>query len=193
MKVCLVKYPAGNVKSVEIALKRLGITPVLTSDPDTLNKADKLILPGVGHAGELSRFLEAENLAELIRGFKNPVLGICLGMQIMCSASEEGNARGLGIVDGNVLKFKGELKVPQIGWNRIYNLKGPLFKNVTESAYVYYVNSFYLPVVNCTSGFSHYGTEFSAAVERDNFFGVQFHPEKSGPEGYRIITNFLSL
>lgn len=193
MKIAIIDYGAGNVQSVLFALKRLGFEGILTKDWNTLQSADKVIFPGVGEASTAMKMLQESNLEELIPTLKQPVLGICLGMQLMCNHSEEGNVDGLGIFDANVIKFSQKVKVPQMGWNTIYNLKSPLFKEIKENEFMYLVHSFYVPLTENTIAVSNYEKEYSTALQRDNFFGVQFHPEKSGVFGEQVLMNFLSL
>ena len=194
MKVAIVKYNAGNVASVVNALHRLGIEPLLTDDADGLKAADKVIFPGVGEASSAMRFLREKKLDETIINLRQPVLGICLGMQLLCASSGENDAECLGIAASKVLKFESKnLKIPQIGWNKIFNLQTNLFDGVAEDSYVYFVHSFYVPASAATIATADYGTNFSAAMRIENFYAVQFHPEKSGAVGERILRNFLNL
>lgn len=193
MKVAIIKYNSGNVQSVAFALERLGITPVVTGDVSELQSADKVIFPGVGEASSAMKYLREQNLDKVIVDFKQPVLGICLGMQLMCEKSEEGNTNCLGIFKQNVLKFSAENKVPQIGWNTISKLKSNLFKNVCEIEYMYFVHGYYAEKSEFSIASANYGLEYSAALLKNNFYGVQFHPEKSGKIGELILKNFIDL
>ena len=193
MKIAIIDYGAGNVQSVLFALERLGFEGIVTNDWNTIKKADKVIFPGVGEASSAMKMLMNSGLDVLIPTLKQPVLGICLGMQLMCKHSEEGNTNGLGIFDVNVVKFSQEVKVPQMGWNTIYNLKSPLFTGIKENEFMYLVHSFYAPLSENTIATTNYELEYSTALQRDNFYGVQFHPEKSGVFGEQILKNFLNL
>ena len=193
MKIAIIDYGAGNVQSVLFALERLGFVGIVTNDWITIKSADKVIFPGVGEASSAMKMLQESGLDVLIPTLKQPVLGICLGMQLMCKHSEEGNTNGLGIFDVNVVKFSNEVKVPQMGWNTIYNLKSPLFDGIKENEFMYLVHSFYAPLSENTIATTNYEQEYSTALQRDNFFGVQFHPEKSGVFGEQILKNFLNL
>lgn len=196
MDVAIVKYNAGNICSVDYALRRLGITPVITDVPEQLKAADKVIFPGVGEAQNTMEFLKRKGLDRLIKELDQPVLGICLGMQLMCSYSEEGDVDCLGIFDVPVKRFlpqRHEDKVPHMGWNTITNLSSPLFSGDLENQYTYFVHSYYVPVNVCTSATTHYIHPFSAALHRDNFYATQFHPEKSGAVGEHILENFLKI
>lgn len=196
MNVAIIKYNAGNIYSVDYALKRLGITPVITADPELITKADKVIFPGVGEAFTTMEYLKAHQMTDLIRGLKQPVLGICLGMQLMCRYSEEGNADCLGIFDVDVKRFipqRHEDKVPHMGWNTITDLKGGLFSPALEKQFVYFVHSYYVPLNADTAATTEYILPFSASLHKDNFYATQFHPEKSGSVGEQILKNFLNL
>jgi glutamine amidotransferase len=194
MNVAIVKYNAGNVESVKNALVRLGIEPVLTDDAETLRAADRVIFPGVGEASSAMRFLRAKNLDSVIKSLRQPVLGICLGMQLLCAFSDENATDCLGILPYRVRRFESDgLKIPQIGWNNIFDLKSPLFQGVADGAYVYFVHSFYVERGAETIAACDYGAEFSAAVNHENFYAVQFHAEKSGAVGTRILENFLKI
>ena len=193
MKIAIIDYGAGNVQSVLFALERLGFEGIVTNDWNTIKKADKVIFPGVGEASSAMKMLVDSGLDVLIPTLKQPILGICLGMQLMCKHSEEGNTNGLGIFDVNVVKFSNEVKVPQMGWNTIYNLKSPLFSGIKENEFMYLVHSYYAPLSENTIANTNYELEYSTALQRDNFFGVQFHPEKSGVFGEQILKNFLQL
>ncbi|MCY7376703.1 MAG: imidazole glycerol phosphate synthase subunit HisH [Pyrinomonadaceae bacterium] len=194
MKVAIVKYNAGNVESVKNALNRLGIEPILTDDAETLKSADKIIFPGVGEASSAMRFLRERNLDETIKNLTQPVLGICLGMQLLCESSDENETKCLGILPYRVRKFaSGKLKIPQMGWNNIFDLKSNLFAGINENSYVYFVHSFYVETGNETIAACDYGVKFSAAVNYQNFYAVQFHAEKSGKIGAKILENFLKI
>jgi glutamine amidotransferase len=193
MKIAIIDYGAGNIQSVVFALERIGFEGIVTNDWKTIKSADKVIFPGVGEASSAMKMLQESGLDVLIPTLKQPVLGICLGMQLMCKQSEEGNTNGLGIFNVNVVKFSNEVKVPQMGWNTIYNLKSSLFKGIKENEFMYLVHSFYAPLSENTISTSNYEQEYSTALQRDNFFGVQFHPEKSGTFGAQILKNFLNL
>lgn len=191
MKIAIIDYGAGNVKSIEFALQRLGYESKLTSDAETIKAADRVIFPGVGEASSAMNMLKSTGLDTVIPNLKQPVLGICLGMQLMCKHCEEGDTKGLNIFDVDVIKFKTNLKVPQVGWNTIFNLKSDLFNNIDEKSYMYLVHSYYIPNHNNSIATSDYGLEYSVALHKDNFYGVQFHPEKSGKIGEQILKNFI--
>ena len=193
MKIVIINYGAGNIQSIKFAIQRLGFEAVLSNDEEEIRNADKVIFPGVGEASSAMKMLRSTGLDKVIPTLKQPVLGICLGMQLMCESSEEGNTTGLGIFQAKVVKFNNTVKVPQIGWNKIYNLKSELFQGVAEDEYVYLVHSFYVPECKETIASSEYGVEFTTAIKKDNFYGVQFHPEKSSEAGERILKNFLDL
>jgi glutamine amidotransferase len=195
MNVVVIRYGAGNIQSVLFALQRIGITPTLSSDPAIIAKADKVIFPGVGEASGTMKELKASGLDNVIKELKQPFLGICLGLQLMCKHSEEGNVDCLGIFDLSVKKFipAGDVKVPHVGWNTIQNLKGPLFNGIPENSFVYYVHSFYAEIGKETAATTNYINPFSASLSKDNFHAVQFHPEKSGAVGEAILKNFISL
>jgi imidazole glycerol-phosphate synthase subunit HisH len=193
MKIVIINYGAGNIQSIMFAIERLGYNAVLSNNPEEIKAADKVIFPGVGEASYAMKMLKESGLDSLIPTLKQPVLGICLGMQLMCHSSEEGNTKGLGIFDVDVVKFSSKVKVPQMGWNTIYNLKSDLFKGIAENEYMYLVHSFYAPLCQETIATTNYELEYSSALEKDNFFGTQFHPEKSGDVGEQILNNFLNL
>ena len=196
MKVAVVKYNAGNIRSVDYALKRLGVEAVITADKEELQSADKVIFPGVGEAETTMNQLMATGLDELIKNLRQPVFGICLGMQLMCRHSEEGEVDCLNIFDVDVKRFvpqKHEDKVPHMGWNTIGKSNSKLFEGFTEEEFVYFVHSFYVPTCDFTAATTDYIHPFSAALHKDNFYATQFHPEKSGKTGEKILTNFLNL
>ncbi|PRZ23391.1 imidazole glycerol phosphate synthase subunit HisH [Flavobacterium granuli] len=193
MKIVIINYGAGNIQSIMFAIERLGFTAVLSNNPAEIKAADKVIFPGVGEASSAMKMLLESGLDTLIPTLKQPVLGICLGMQLMCNKTEEGNTTGLGIFDVDVIKFSSKVKVPQMGWNQIYNLKSSLFKGITENEYMYLVHSYYAP--NCAEAIAttDYELEYASALQKNNFYGTQFHPEKSGDVGEKILRNFLEL
>ncbi|WP_300565527.1 imidazole glycerol phosphate synthase subunit HisH [Flavobacterium sp.] len=193
MNIAIIDYGAGNVQSVLFAIERLGFTGIVTNDWNIINSADKLIFPGVGEANNAMTKLKTKDLDVLIPTLKQPVLGICLGMQLLCNSSEEGNTKGLGIFNVDIVRFSNQVKVPQMGWNTIYNLKSPLFEGIKPNEYMYLVHSFYAPICNETIATTNYEMEYASALQKDNFYGVQFHPEKSGRFGEQILGNFLRL
>ena len=193
MKLSIVNYGAGNIKSIQFAFQRLGYDAILTDNPEEIITSDKVIFPGVGEASSAMVKLKQSGLDQLIPTLKQPVLGICLGMQLMCSHSEEGNTTGLGIFDVNVKRFSNNVKVPQMGWNTISNLKSDLFKGIKEKEYMYLVHSYYAEQCEASIATSDYELEYASALENDNFFGVQFHPEKSSKAGEQLLKNFLKL
>lgn len=193
MKVVLIDYGAGNIKSIQFAFKRLGIDAILSNDINEITNADKIIFPGVGEASSAMRMLDESGLDKIIPSLKQPVLGICLGMQLMCNYSAEGNTRGLGIFNVDVKKFSNTVKVPQMGWNVVYDLKSDLFKGIKEKEFMYLVHSFYAESCEEAIATTDYEIEYASALQKDNFYGVQFHPEKSGIEGSKILENFLNL
>lgn len=193
MKVVLIDYGAGNIKSIQFAFKRLGIDAILSNDISEITNADKIIFPGVGEASSAMRMLDESGLDKIIPSLKQPVLGICLGMQLMCNYSAEGNTRGLGIFNVDVKKFSNTVKVPQMGWNVVYDLKSDLFKGIKEKEFMYLVHSFYAESCEEAIATTDYEIEYASALQKDNFYGVQFHPEKSGIEGSKILENFLNL
>ena len=196
MEVAIVKYNAGNIYSVINALKRLGIDPVLTDDAETLQKADRVLFPGQGQARETMEYLRSKNLDQLIRSLRQPVLGICVGQQLLCRHSEEGDVDCIGVFDVDVKRFspqRHEDKVPAMGWNELYDLKSPLYDGFTENPYTYFVHSYYVPLCQETIATANYILPYSASLHKDNFYTCQFHPEKSGKAGEQIIKNFLQL
>jgi glutamine amidotransferase len=193
MKLVIIDYGAGNIKSIQFAFKRLGVDAVLSNNIDEIKGADKVIFPGVGEASSAMKMLQESGLDKIISTLKQPVLGICLGMQLMCNSSEEGNTEGLGIFDVAVKKFSNIAKVPQMGWNVIYNLKSDLFSGIKEKEFMYLVHSFYAEKCKESIANTDYEIEYASALQKNNFYGVQFHPEKSGKEGAKILQNFLNL
>lgn len=193
MKVTIIDYGAGNIKSIQFAFNRLGVEAILTNNSEEIKSADKVIFPGVGEASSAMNMLKKSKLNLLIPELKQPVLGICLGMQLLCNFSEEGNTQGLGVFDVSVKRFSDALKVPQMGWNSITDLKSPLFKNSNEQDYMYLVHSYFAEVCNQTIAKTNYGLTYSSALQNKNFYGVQFHPEKSSTAGEQILKNFIEL
>lgn len=193
MKIVIIDYGAGNIQSIKFAIKRLGFEAVLSKNVDEIESADRVIFPGVGEASSAMKKLRVSGLDKLIPTLKQPVLGICLGMQLMCNSSEEGNTKGLGIFDVDVKRFSNEVKVPQIGWNSISKLQSDLFKNIDEDSFIYMVHSYYAPLCKETIAECEYNVNYSAALLKNNFFGTQFHPEKSGIVGSKILKNFLNF
>ena len=194
MKVAVVKYDAGNIQSVMNALRRVGVDPVLTDNPVELRKADRVIFPGQGEASHAMEYLQTHGLDQVIKSLTQPVLGICIGQQLMCEHSEEGNVDCLGIFPAQVLRFhpqKHEQKVPHMGWNQLENVQDPLLEGINEGAFVYFVHSFYVPTTDYTIATTNHILSFSSAMRKGNFMATQFHPEKSGSVGERILTNFL--
>ena len=192
-KIVIIDYGAGNIQSIKFAFKRLGYDAILSQDAEEIRNADKVIFPGVGEAGSAMRMLKSTGLDKVIPELKQPVLGICLGMQLMCNSSEEGNTTGLGIFDAVVRRFDNSVKVPQIGWNQVTNVESKLFENVENGEYVYLVHSYYVPECKDEIARTEYGVNYSTALHRNNFYGVQFHPEKSSKTGEQILKNFLKL
>ena len=192
MKIAIIDYGAGNTQSVKYALKRLGCKGVLTSDKEVISSSDRVIFPGVGQASSAMKKLESKGLDLLIPELKQPVLGICLGMQLMCNFSEEGNTNCLKIFDSNVKRFDNSFKVPQIGWNTVFDLKTSLFNSIIENEYMYLIHSYYVPIITDTVATSNYGINYSTAINKNNFTGVQFHPEKSGSKGELVLKNFIN-
>ena len=202
MKLVLIKYNAGNIQSVLSALERLGVYAEVTDSAEKIQAADKVFFPGVGAASSAMQSLQQNNLDKVIKELKQPVLGICVGMQLLCTHSEESDTECLNIVPVKVKKFSGAiqvqqrteiLKVPQVGWNTIYDLHTPLFKSIINNSYIYNVHSFYAEDSDYTIAKCNYGIEYAAAIQKDNFYGVQFHTEKSAEVGDQIIKNFLEL
>ena len=196
MQVAIVKYNAGNIYSVVNALKRMGIDPLLTDDPEQLGKADRVLFPGQGEAKGAMEYLKARKLDELIRNLKQPVFGICVGQQLLCKHSEEGDVDCIGIFNAPVVRFRPERhedKVPCMGWNKLYDTKSPLMEGLGDDPYVYFVHSYYVPLCEETIATADYILPYSASMHKDNFYTCQFHPEKSGTVGERILRNFLDL
>ena len=193
MKLVIIDYGAGNIKSIQFAFKRLGIDAVLSNNIDEIKHADKVIFPGVGEASSAMKMLKESGLDKIIPTLKQPVLGICLGMQLMCNSSEEGNTKGLGIFNTTVKKFSNELKVPHMGWNVIKGLKSSLFSGINENEFMYLIHSFYAEHCKETIAGTDYGLNYASALRHNNFYGVQFHPEKSGLKGEVLLKNFLEL
>lgn len=194
--IVIIKYNAGNIFSVEHAFKRLNVDTIVTDNHELISKADKVIFPGVGEASSTINYLRKNRLDSLILGLKQPVLGICLGMQLMCKHSQEGDADCLGIFDTDVKRFiseKHEHKIPHMGWNNITSLNSPLFDSSLENEYVYFVHSYYVALSEHTAATTDYIQPFSAALHKDNFYATQFHPEKSGSVGEKILKNFLNI
>jgi len=192
--IAIIKYNAGNVQSVQYALQRIGVTSVVTDDATIIRNASKVIFPGVGHANAAMTYLRERELDKVIVSLQQPVLGICLGLQLLCNHSEEGDTKCMGIFDTEVKLFQSSsLKIPQIGWNTIYDYKSVLFDGLTEEAFVYTVHSYYAAVCNETTAKTNYVLPYSAALQKNNFYAVQFHPEKSGKIGEIILKNFIQL
>ena len=191
--IAIIDYDAGNVRSLQFALERLGVNSVLTADPEVIKAAYKVIFPGQGAAASAMKKLQQTGLDQLIPQLKQPVLGICLGMQLLCDTTEEGGVNGLGIIPGKVVRFSNKVKVPQMGWNTVTNLQSPLFKDIKEDDYMYLVHSYYVPILDATIAQSNYDGPYSVALQKDNFYGVQFHPEKSSKAGSQLLQNFLAL
>ena len=194
MNVAIIKYNAGNIYSVVNALRRLGVEPVVTDDAELIKAADHVLFPGQGEASSTMAYLKERNLDKLICDLKQPVLGICIGQQLLCRHSEEGDTQCIGIFDADVKRFcpqRHEDKVPAMGWNNIHNLKTGLFEHVGEDDFVYFVHSYYVPVCEHTIAVADYTLPFSAALRKDNFYATQFHPEKSGSVGEQILRNFI--
>lgn len=193
MKIAIIKYNAGNIMSVENAINRLGYSCIVTDNPEQIKIADKVIFPGVGEASSAMQYLKEKKLDQLIKSLKQPVLGICLGQQLMCTYSEEGNTACMGVFETLVKKFPPKELVPHMGWNNLQNLKGDLFKGVSESDNVYFVHSYYAEVCENTTAICDYIFPFSAAMQKNNFYATQFHPEKSADVGTIILKNFLEI
>jgi glutamine amidotransferase len=200
MNVSIINYNAGNTRSVLFALERIGINAALSDDPETLRSSDKVIFPGVGEAASAMQYLRERRLDEVILSLKQPVLGICLGMQLLCQHSEEGDTTCLGVFDTSVKSFSSietntdvTLKVPHIGWNSIYELQTDLYNSISEQAPVYFVHGYYAGLCAHTIAKASYGLEYSTSLKKNNFYATQFHPEKSGDVGQVILENFIKL
>jgi glutamine amidotransferase len=193
VKLVIIKHNAGNIQSVLYALERIGIKALVTDDHQQIQDADKVILPGVGEASSAMNHLKEHGLDILIKNLQQPVLGICLGMQLMCTHSEENDVPCLHIFNTRVRRFVGGLKTPQIGWNTVENVSEPLFKNIGNESYYYFVHSYYAELCIETAAVTAYGIPFSSALQKDNFYGVQFHPEKSAATGEQLLKNFVNL
>lgn len=199
MKIVIIKYNAGNIRSVDFALQRLGVSASVTADPDEIRSADRVIFPGVGEASTTMSYLKQHKLDALICDLRQPVLGVCLGLQLMCAHSEEGDTTCLGIFPEKVKKFvlsqddSTSFKIPHMGWNSVSELKTPLFDHIDEEEYFYFVHSYYATTGADTAATCNYIVPFSAALQRDNYYATQFHPEKSGKTGARILENFINL
>jgi glutamine amidotransferase len=193
MNVVIIKYNAGNIRSVIYALERIGIQATISDDPDVIVAADKVIFPGVGEAASAMKYLRDRGLDKVICSLKQPVLGICLGLQLMCAHSEEGDVDCLGIFPQQVKLFPPKEKVPQIGWNDIFDLKSPVFDGIKEHSYVYFVHSYYAESGENTIATANYIMNYSAALHKENFYAMQYHPEKSGDVGEQMLRNFINL
>ena len=191
--VVIINYGAGNIKSIQFAFKRLGVDAILSDDPEEIKAADKIIFPGVGEASSAMKMLKESGLDTLIPTLKQPVLGICLGMQLMCLHTEEGDTKGLGIFQTKVKRFSNAVKVPQMGWNVIKALKSDLFQGIKENEYMYLVHSYYAEHCNETIAATDYEINYASALKHENFYGTQFHPEKSGAKGAKILENFINI
>ena len=193
MNLVIIDYGAGNIKSIQFAFKRLGYDAILSNDPEVIKSADRVIFPGVGEASSAMRMLKQSGLDKVIPKLKQPVLGICLGMQLMCKSTEEGDTNGLGIFEVEVKRFSTAVKVPQMGWNTIRNLKSNLFSNIKDDEFMYLVHSFYAEMCLEAISSTNYELEYASALQKDNFYGVQFHPEKSSVAGEQILKNFMDI
>lgn len=192
-KIVIIDYDAGNIQSVKYAFERLGVTPIVSKDEEVIRSADKVIFPGVGEASWAMNSLRKNGLDKLIPSLKQPVLGICLGMQLLCESSEESNTKGLGVFSVQVKRFTKERKVPHMGWNQLVDLSGDLFAGISVNEYAYFVHSFYVPETEGTVASCDYILNFSASLQKDNFYACQFHPEKSGALGVKVLENFINL
>ena len=193
MNTVIIDYDAGNVKSLQFALERLGVEAQITHDIDSISSAEKVIFPGQGEAASAMEKLKSKGLDTLIPQLRQPVLGICLGMQLLCKQTEEGSTQGLGILSSKVVRFPNIVKVPQMGWNTVNHNAEGLFEGITQDCYMYLVHSYFVPVTPNTIAQTNYAGAYSVAVQKDNFYGVQFHPEKSSKDGLRLLENFLKF
>ena len=193
MKIVIIDYGSGNIQSIQFALQRLGYEGILSNDIDEIKSADKVIFPGVGEAHTAMQKLKESGLDTVLPTLKQPVLGICLGMQLMCDFSEERNTKGLGIFETSVIRFPKEVRTPHTGWNTIYNLQSALFEGIKEGDFMYFVHSYYVPKCSESIAETEYDCTYSSALQKNNFYGVQFHPEKSGTIGAQVLSNFLKL
>jgi len=193
MNTVIIDYDAGNVKSLQFALERLGVEAQITHNIDSISSADKVVFPGQGEAASAMEKLRSKGLDTLIPKLRQPVLGICLGMQLLCKQTEEGNTQGLGILPSKVKRFPNIVKVPQVGWNTVNHNAEGLFEGITQDCYMYLVHSYFVPITPNTIAQTNYAGAYSVAVQKDNFYGVQFHPEKSSKDGLRLLENFLKF
>ena len=193
MKVVIIDYGAGNIKSLQFALERLGVTGYLSSDPHQISNADKVIFPGQGAAKSAMAMLKVKGLDLLIPQLQQPVLGICLGMQLLCDYTEEGDVKALGIIPGKVRRFPNQVKVPQMGWNTISETQTTIFQDIKHNEFMYLVHSYFVPILPETIAVSTYHQPYSVGLNKDNFYGVQFHPEKSSKAGQQLLQNFLNI
>ena len=193
MNTVIIDYDAGNVKSLQFALERLGVEAQITQDIGSISSADKVIFPGQGEAASAMEKLRSKGLDTLIPQLRQPVLGICLGMQLLCKQTEEGSTQGLGILPSKVKRFPNIVKVPQMGWNTVNHKAEGLFEGITQDCYMYLVHSYFVPLTPNTTAQTNYAGAYSVAVQKDNFYGVQFHPEKSSKDGLRLLENFLKF
>lgn len=192
MKVVILKYNAGNAQSVSLALSRIGCNSIITDDRDLLSSADRVIFPGQGEASSALRYLRERELDTVLLKLECPVLGICLGHQLLCNDLEEGNSKGFALIPARSIKFKKERKVPHIGWTKVSHTGEGIFRDIPNERYFYFIHSYYVPRGSYETGWAQYGEDFCAATKINNFFGVQFHPEKSGEAGMKLLRNFLS-
>jgi glutamine amidotransferase len=193
MKIVIIDYGAGNIKSIQFAFKRLGYEAILSNKIEEIKTADKVIFPGVGEASSAMRKLKESGLDIIIPELNQPVLGICLGMQLLCKSTEENNTKGLGVFNTQVKRFRNDVKVPQISWNTISSLNSMLFKNIKENEFMYLVHSYYAENCGDQIATTNYGLDYASALQKNNFYGVQFHPEKSGKTGEQVLKNFIEL